>query len=167
MFDHTAKVAYACLSPRTDKQLLHQLCEAIGYQPVTFLAHDRNGQEIYHTNVMMCVAEQFAVICLSSITDAAERQIVQDHLEKSGHEIVDITFDQMEQFAGNMLSIATDKGNSILVMSQKAYNSLSETQRGQIARYNELAPIDIDTIETIGGGSARCMMAQVFLPERA
>lgn len=160
VFDHANKTAYAALSPRTDKGLLSQLCEAIRYLPVTFTAHDGSAAEIYHTNVMMCVGERFAVICLESITDEKERATVINQLRTSGHDLVDITLDQMNNFGGNMLAL----GDDLLVMSQRACDSLTNAQKLMLEKYCELLPLSIPTIETVGGGSARCMIAEIFLP---
>lgn len=160
VFDHANKIAYAALSPRTDKELFLDLCEKLNYKPVIFTAHDRSGSEIYHTNVMMCIGEEFAVICLESITDKSERANVFSKLATTGHEVVDITFDQMNSFAGNMLLVRND----LLVMSQSAHRSLTKTQKLALEKYCELLPFAIPTIETVGGGSARCMIAEIFLP---
>ena len=160
VFDHENKIAYASLSPRTDRGLFVQLCEELKYSPVTFTARDRDGSVIYHTNVMMCVGERFAVVCLESITDAYERSIISDKLLSTGHEITDITFDQMSSFAGNMLAL----DNDLLVMSQSAFDSLTGKQKLTLEKYCELLPLAIPTIETVGGGSARCMIAEIFLP---
>ncbi|MFS8082650.1 MAG: citrulline utilization hydrolase CtlX [Ginsengibacter sp.] len=165
IFDHINKLAYACLSPRTDKELLLVVCNYLKYQPIYFYAHDENGKEIYHTNVMMCIGEKFSIICLHSITDMAERELVNKSLTKTGHQIFDITFEQMKNFAGNMLEIQTNDDKSILALSQSAYNGLTINQKQEIEKYSELVPIYINTIETIGGGSARCMIAEIFLPE--
>ena len=160
VFDHSNKIAYAALSPRTDKELFLDLCEKLNYKPVIFTAHDRSGSEIYHTNVMMCIGEEFAVICLESITDESERANVFSKLATTGHEIVDITFDQMNSFAGNMLVMRND----LLLMSQSAFDSLTDPQKTALEKYCELLPLAIPIIETVGGGSARCMIAEIFLP---
>lgn len=160
VFDHENKIAYASLSPRTDRGLFVQLCEELKYSPVTFTARGQDGSVIYHTNVMMCVGERFAVVCLESITDAYERSIISDKLLSTGHEITDITFDQMSSFAGNMLAL----DNDLLVMSQSAFASLTGKQKLTLEKYCELLPLAIPTIETVGGGSARCMIAEIFLP---
>ncbi len=160
VFDHSNKIAYAALSPRTDKELFLDLCEKLNYKPVIFTAHDRRGSEIYHTNVMLCIGEEFAVICLESITDEGERANIFSKLATTGHEIVDITFDQMNSFAGNMLLVRND----LLVMSQSAFDSLTKTQKRTLEKYCELLPLAIPIIETVGGGSARCMIAEIFLP---
>ena len=164
IFDHQNKVAYACLSPRTDKELFEELCNYLKYKPVYFIAVDKKGKQIYHTNVMMCIAEKFVVICLESIANKEERTKVIQSFEETGHAIVDISFEQMNNFAGNMLEVKDDKGKHLLVMSKSAYDSLTDVQKVQIEAYAEPLPLSIKTIETIGGGSARCMIAEVFLP---
>jgi hypothetical protein len=164
VFDHKHKTAYACLSPRTDKALFLQVCEYLQYQPVYFYAHDKNGKEIYHTNVMMCIGENFAVICLDTITNPQERVMVAASLTNAGHQVIDITFEQMNAFAGNMLMVQSSSGKAILALSQSSYNSLASNQKEAIEKYCTLLPLAINTIETIGGGSARCMMAEIFLP---
>ena len=163
IFDHVHKIAYACLSPRTHKDVFVELCDIINYTPVYFTSKDREGQEIYHTNVMMCVSEKFAVVCLESIVDEKEREEVIESLEQTGHEIVDITLGQVKHFAGNMLSLKTNNDEEILVMSQSAYDVLTEEQLEAIESYCEPFPMKINTIETIGGGSARCMISEIFL----
>lgn len=160
--DHENKINYACLSPRTDKKLFEKISNHFGYQPLSFHAADEQGNEIYHTNVMMCVGSKFSVICLESVK---EKDIVIESLQDTGKEIVDISFAQMNNFAGNMLSVATNKNTELLVLSQNAFDSLSNKQKNTLEKYCELFPVPIPTIETIGGGSIRCMMAEIFLPE--
>ncbi len=166
VFDHPNRIAYACLSPRTHQNILNQLCELIDYKAVVFNSYGSTGQAVYHTNVMMCVGQKFVVICLESITDAAERQMVKDSIKATGHEIIDITQEQMNDYAGNMLEVRSNEGKNLLAMSQSAYDALTETQRSQLEQYCELIPFDITTIETEGGGSVRCMMAEVHLPKK-
>jgi hypothetical protein len=165
VFDHRSKIAYACISPRTDEQLFVELCNYLHYQPVYFIAEDKKGKQIYHTNVMMCVAEKFVVICLESITDEKEKKVVVQSFKETNHEVIDISFEQMNHFAGNMLELKSASGKSVLVMSKSAYDSLTTKQKASIEKYAEMLPLPIETIETIGGGSARCMIAEVFLPE--
>jgi hypothetical protein len=162
VFDHVYKTAYACLSPRTDKGLFEELCEKLGYQPIAFFAQDAKGQEIYHTNVMMCIAEKFAVICSESITNPEERTNVLKLLKQGNREIVDISFSQMEQFAGNMLALRSSSNEDLIVLSQSAYDSLTAQQRAMIQKNNRPIIFRIPTIESIGGGSARCMIAEIF-----
>ncbi|GAA4380475.1 citrulline utilization hydrolase CtlX [Hymenobacter koreensis] len=165
IFDHQHRVAYACLSPRTNAELFEEVTRQLGYQPQAFHAHDTQGHLIYHTNVMMCVGARFAVICLESIRDVAERTVVEASLRNTGHEVVDISLAQVAHFAGNMLTLQPSAGGpEVLVMSQSAHDALSNEQRQCLSRYCTLLPLPIPTIETVGGGSARCMLAEVFLP---
>jgi hypothetical protein len=167
VFDHQNKIAYACISPRTDEQLFIELCNYLHYKPEYFIAVDKKGKQIYHTNVMMCVAEKFVVICLESITDERERKVIVQSFTETNHEVIDITFEQMNHFAGNMLELKNANGKSILVMSKSAHDSLTAKQKARIEKYAETLPLPIETIEKIGGGSARCMIAEVFLPANA
>lgn len=165
VFDHRFKIAYACTSPRTDKKLFEMYCQQIGYKPISFLALDENEQEIYHTNVVMCVGEGFSVICLNAIISGYDRRHVMRMLQKNG-DIIAITHEQMSQFAGNMLQVHNAEGEKPLVMSQTAYNSLTPSQIAQLSKHTEILPVSIPTIETLGGGSARCMMAEVFCEKK-
>jgi hypothetical protein len=165
VFDHVNKVAYASLSPRTDKELALHVSERLGYRPVIFRAVDAGGQAIYHTNVMMSVGDKFSIVCLASITDLADRKQVVDSLRDTGHTIIDIDYNQMGHFAGNMLAVRSGAGESILVCSQQAADSLTPEQRSKLADYIRLVPVPIPTIERLGGGSVRCMMAEIFLGE--
>lgn len=166
VLDRENKIAYACLSPRTDVQVLNDWCNKAGFRPVAFTSVDSKGDPIYHTNVMMCIADQFAVICLDSIPDETEKRNVIQTLLDTNKEIIEISFDQMNRFAGNMLQVQNTKGDRYLVMSSQAYNSLTSEQIKRIESYNPILHSDITTIETNGGGSARCMMAEVFLSEK-
>lgn len=164
VFDHEHKIAYACLSPRTCKEVFIKLCDVLLYKPIYFTACDEAGQEIYHTNVMMCIAEKVLVICTESIVDKNERAQVLQSFEHTGYVIVDIGFAQMNNFAGNMLALQSNTGKSLLALSQTAYDCLMGVQKDTIEKYYELLPLAIPTIETIGGGSVRCMIAEIFLP---
>jgi hypothetical protein len=164
VFDHAHKIAYACLSARTDKEVFIKLCDVLLYKPIYFTACDEAGQEIYHTNVMMCIAEKVVIICAESIVDKNEREIVLLSFKNTGHEIIDISFSQMNNFAGNMLALQTNTGKRLIALSQTAYNCLMAEQKDTIEKYYELLPLAIPTIETIGGGSVRCMIAEIFLP---
>ena len=166
VLDRDEKIAYACLSPRTNKAVLEEWCKQMNYKPCSFYSVDENGGEIYHTNVMMCVAEQYVVICLDSISDADESNRVVDTIINSGKKIIDISYRQMNRFAGNMLQVQNNKGRQFLVMSSQAYRSLTPDQVKELETYNPIIHSDLTTIETNGGGSARCMMAEVFLPEK-
>lgn len=164
VLDRTNKIAYACLSPRTAPKVLTDWAAKSGYTIVSFISVDSSGAPIYHTNVMMCVADKYAVICLDSIPDQTECENVLKNLTDTGKEIINISFGQMNQFAGNMLQVQNKEGKSFLVMSSQAFSSLTKEQVARIENYNPILHSDIKTIETNGGGSARCMMAEVFLP---
>ena len=164
VLDRDNKIAYACLSPRTDKAVFEEWCSKMNYKPCSFYSVDEKGGEIYHTNVMMCVADQYVVICLDSIRDATERDNVFDTITDSSKTIIEISYKQMNQFAGNMLQVENKTGQRYLVMSSQAYNALTSRQIQELESFNPIIHSDLTTIETNGGGSARCMMAEVFLP---
>lgn len=166
VFDHTNKVAYACLSPRTDKDIFVDLVGQLGYRLVSFTASDKNGAAIYHTNVMMCISEGFAMICSESISDKNERNAVLSSLSKGGLDIVEISYEQMDHFAGNMLGLKSGSGELLLVLSKSAFDFLAPQQKERIEKHARLLPLAIPSIETIGGGSARCMIAEIFAPAR-
>ncbi|MES2480005.1 MAG: arginine deiminase-related protein [Bacteroidota bacterium] len=163
VFDHEACLAYACLSPRTHLSVLQHLCDEIGYKPVVFHSVDEQGQDVYHTNVVMGIAKEFVVICLESVRDEQERALLAKSIETSGKEIIDISFNQVKCFAGNVLAVNNELGENYLALSVTAYSSLSEGQKERISRHAAFLPISIPTIETIGGGGVRCMLAQNFL----
>lgn len=168
VLDRINKKAYCALSPRADEELLIEFCEDFEYTPVIFTAYQTvkgDRLPIYHTNVMMCIAKDYAVICLDCIDDKKERKNVIQHLKEDRKEIIEITEDQVNNFAGNMLEVQDTNGNSITVMSQSAYESLTSQQRASIEKYSKILSSSLTTIETLGGGSARCMMAEVFLPK--
>jgi len=165
IFDHCHRLAYAGLSPRTDAGLLGEVAGLLDYRPLVFRATDAQGHAIYHTNVMMCIGAKFAVLCLESIRDEAEQQAVVESLTTTGHEIIPITLPQVARFAGNMLTLQPAAGRELLALSQSAFEALTPEQRTTLERHCELVPLPIPTIETIGGGSVRCMLAEIFLPE--
>ena len=164
VLDRENKIAYACLSPRTDYFVLTDFCEKMGYTAASFDAIDQNGQPIYHTNVMMCVADKYVVICMDSIAADHEKEEVTAIIKKTGKDIVSISYNQMNHFAGNMLQVKNNKEESLLVMSSQAFESLTKEQVQQLSGYNKIVHSPLTTIETNGGGSARCMMAEVHLP---
>jgi hypothetical protein len=166
VLDRENRIAYACISPRTNEEVLLDFADKLGYQIAAFRAVDQRGKEIYHTNVVMSVGDRFAVVCLECIPDENERRLVRNTLEKTGKEVVPISLKQLEQFAGNMLQVVNQTGDSLLVMSSQAYRSLTPDQVLTLEAYAQLLPCELETIETNGGGSARCMMAEVFLPEK-
>jgi hypothetical protein len=164
VLDRDKKIAYACLSQRTDKKILDEFCSKMNYTAEVFFAADQNGLAIYHTNVMMCVADKYIVICLDAIPDPAERNHVKATIDKSGKELITITLDQMNHFAGNMLQVENNLGEKLLVMSSQAFESLTKEQINKLASINRIIHSPLSTIETNGGGSARCMMAEIHLP---
>ena len=168
IFDHDHKIAYGSVSLRLDEELFRKFCAKFGFTPVVFHSFQNVGDQrlpIYHTNVMMCVADQFVVICLDCIDDEMEREKVQEVIKSSEKEVIEISEDQMQQFAGNMLQVQNSEGKKFLVMSETAYKSLTPEQIQNIEKYCEIIYSDLNTIETNGGGSARCMLAEVFLPK--
>jgi hypothetical protein len=169
IFDHENKLAYGSVSLRLDEPLFREFCEKFGFEPVVFHSYQTANNErlpIYHTNVMMCVSDQFVVICLDCIDDETERVKVVNAIVNSGKEIIEISESQMQQFAGNMLQVENSEGKKFLVMSQSAYQSLTPEQISNIEKYSEIIYSDLETIETNGGGSARCMLAEVFLEKK-
>lgn len=166
ILDRVNQVVYACLSPRTHPDLLDNFCKLTKYRKAVFHATDQKGQDIYHTNVMMALGETFVVICLATIRDQRELDKVRRFFLDAEKEIIDISYDQMMKFAGNMLQVRNASNETFLVMSEQAYQSLRPDQIRQIERHTHILSSPIDTIETYGGGSARCMMAEIFLEER-
>lgn len=168
LIDRENEKVYCALSARADEELVIEFCEDFEMDPVIFEAYqtvDGERKLIYHTNVMMCIAETFAVICADCIDDKQERKIVLNHLKSSGKEIITITEDQVNNFAGNMLQVRGANDERFLVMSTAAYQSLTPQQIKSIEKHCKIVHSSLDTIEACGGGSARCMMAEVFLPK--
>ena len=166
VLDRVNRKAYCALSPRADEELFIEFCEDFEYTPVIFKAYQQVNNErlpIYHTNVMMALGVDFAVVCLDTITDKSERKNLLHHLKEDKKEVINITPKQMEQYAGNMLQVQ-GKDSTYLVMSDAAYNSLTPEQRETIEKHTAIIHSNLETIETCGGGSARCMMAEVFNP---
>lgn len=168
VLDRENQNAYCALSTRADEELFIEFCEDFDYNPVIFSAYQtvhEKREKIYHTNVMMSIAKTFAVICLDCIDDSKERKNVIQHLKESGKEILSITESQVAQFAGNMLQVEGFNNQALMVMSESAYKSLTAQQINQIEKHCEIIYSDVHLIETCGGGSVRCMMAEVFLPQ--
>ena len=163
VLDRENKIAYACLSPRTHQQVLDDFCKKLGYRPVLFTSVDGSGQAVYHTNVIMCVTDRYVVICLDSLPNHEENNMVQEMIGNTGKELIRISLEQMNHFAGNMLQVHNKAGEKLLVMSSQAYHSLQPEQIKKLESYNRILHAPLTTIETNGGGSARCMMAEVFL----
>ena len=169
ILDRENRIAYCSISNRSNEYLFIDFCEDFEFTPVLFNSFQSVGDErlpIYHTNVMMCVTMSYVVICLDSIDDKKQRKNVCEFIKKSEKELINISENQVEKFAGNMLELLNDKGESVLVMSKSAENSLSENQKNTITNYSKIISSDINTIELCGGGSARCMMAEIFLPKK-
>ena len=168
ILDRVNKKAYCALSLRADEELFIEFCEDFEYTPVVFIANQTvkgKREAIYHTNVMMCVAESFAIICIETIDDKSERKNVLKHLKEDGKQVIEITELQMHNFAGNMLQVRGAKDELFLVMSTAAHVSLTQSQIAKINNHCKIISSSLETIEACGGGSARCMMAEIFLPK--
>jgi len=170
ILDRINRKAYCALSPRANEGLFIEFCEDFDFFPVVFSAYQNVGEErlkIYHTNVMMCVGDTFAVVCLNAIDDKKERKNVLNHLKKDGKTIIEISENQVNQFAGNMLQLQGKNQSSYIAMSQAALGSLGPDQIAALRNHGHIISSCLDTIEACGGGSARCMMAEIFLPKAA
>jgi hypothetical protein len=165
IFDRKERIVYASLSERTHIQLLDKFCLLRNYEKVAFDSLDQRGKPIYHTNVMMCIGTDVAIIASSTIDDQKERKTLIDNLKNDGKTIIDITEEQMHHFAGNMLEVTNRSGDKIMVMSDQAKSALTDQQINQLEKYTTIVTSDLSVIEKYGGGSARCMMAEVFLPK--
>jgi hypothetical protein len=163
VLDHLNKIAYASLSNRSNPKVIRRFANDFSYEPVTFTSSGSNGQPIYHTNVMMCIGTAFALVGLEMIRKQAERQKVRARLERSGKEIVELSPDQIANFAGNTIELHDVHGDKLLVLSERAMRALTEEQRARLSRYARLMSLELPTIE-LGGGSARCMIATIHLP---
>ena len=162
ILDRDSKVAYVCRSPRSSEVVLEEFATQLGYKAVLFTATDKNGAQIYHTNVMMSVGTGYAIICPESITNDLEREIVINSLKQSGRRIIELTQEQISEFAGNMLELRSGHSEKILVMSLHAFNSLTGAQKVDLASFYKIIAPDLNYIELNGGGSARCMLAEIF-----
>jgi hypothetical protein len=166
VIDYDNKMIYSCVSERTSLSVLEKYAATNGYQAIIFLATDKNGMPVYHTNVMMALGEGFCVLCEEAIEEEWELIAVRQLLESTNHAIIAITRDQMHQFAGNMLQVKNNKGEKFLIMSQAAFNSLRKEQKQMLEAYSTLLPVAVATIEEVEGGSVRCMMAEIFLERK-
>ncbi|GGI28421.1 citrulline utilization hydrolase CtlX [Pedobacter mendelii] len=164
VLDRTNKIAYACLSVRTDEEVLNNFCLLTGYQHIAFQAVDNSNFPIYHTNVMMCIGDKFAVLCLDSIKNPEEKKQLALSVIDSGKEIIEISLEQMNHFAGNMLQVSNASNESLLVMSEQAFLSLKKEQISKLETFSRIIYAPLYTIEKNGGGSARCMLAEIHLP---
>jgi hypothetical protein len=162
IFDHIHKKAYAAISSRTDAKIVEETCKLVNYKPVLFHSKDREGNIVYHTNVLLAIGTDYAILCLDAIPSEEERTLVSKELNDDGIEIIEINMDQMYTFAGNMLELTSSTGQKYLVMSKTAHDSLSAQQLEKIRQFAEPLVIDVSTIEKFGGGSIRCMMAELF-----
>lgn len=165
VLDRINRVAFACISSRTNIEVLAAWQKEMQYEVVTFNASDQSNHPIYHTNVVMCMGDTFCVICLEAITDLDERLKIKQKIESLGKNVIEITISQMNNFAGNMLLVKNKNDKKFLVMSDRAYQSLTKTQVENLEEYAEIIHPDLGVIETYGGGSARCMIAEIHLPE--
>jgi hypothetical protein len=162
IFDRKNRIVFACRSPRCDIAVLEDLCEKLDYEFLDFGAYDRDGKPIYHTNVMMCVGDKFVVACLDSIKNIDERTEFISFVEDCDKELIEISIDQMEQFAGNMLQLRSTGGEPLLIMSATAKRALTTDQLESLMSYCKIISPELESIETNGGGSARCMLAEIF-----
>ena len=165
VFDHSSKIAYVSLSNRSNPKMIQHFADDFGYEPVTFTSIGSDGQPIYHTNVMMCIGTGFAIVGLEMIPNEAERQQVRGRLERTEKDIVELSTDQIANFAGNAIELQNEGGEKLLVLSGRADHALTEGQRERLSRYARLVPLELPTIE-LSGGSARCMIATIHLPPR-
>jgi hypothetical protein len=161
VLDRINRQVYASLSPRTSLNLVNKVAELLNYQAIVFNSVDTNNQAIYHTNVLMSIASQYAVICLESIKDLNQRATIERNLSLSNKLIIDISLEQMKHFCGNVLELKTNTGDQVLVLSKQAYQNFTNPQLKLIERFATILPINLKTIETLGGGSARCMIAEI------
>jgi hypothetical protein len=166
IIDYDNQMIYACVSERTSLSVLEKYAATNGFQAIVFLATDKNGMPVYHTNVVMALGDGFCVLCEEAIEEEWELIAVRQLLESTNHSIISITREQLHSFAGNMLQVQNKKGEKYLVLSQTAFDSLRKEQKQQLEAYSTLLPIAVPTIEAVEGGSVRCMMAEIFLPEK-
>ena len=166
ILDRVNRLVYACYSDRTHPELLEGFCKAYGFEPVGFHATDDKGMPVYHTNVIMALGEELAIICLESIASEEERKHLTLTLESSGKQVIDISLDQVHKFVGNMLEVRNSSGAKFMLMSQQAFKNLTPGQLSLIEKYDKVIHSPLETIEKYGGGSARCMLAEIFLRKK-
>ncbi len=165
VLDRVNRIAYACLSSRTDLDPLGDFAQRMDYEIVAFDAVDRDGAPIYHTNVLMSIGEALAIICAEAIADEGQRAAVMESLRESGHDILELSYDQLKAFAGNMLELRAADGSRVVAMSGQAWASLDDAQRAMLEANGRIVAVPIDTIEASSGGSVRCMLAEIHLPK--
>jgi len=166
VFDHLHKIVYACISPRCGERLLREHAAKLGYEPIIFHAFDQHGTPIYHTNVVLAVQTTTAVVCLDAITDIAECKTVYDTLQRTNHAVISITQAQMDHFCANVIELKNGQGARFLLLSETAEKSFTPEERKQLSIDKSFIVCDVPTIETVGGGGIRCMVAELFLPRR-
>lgn len=162
VLDRIHKVAFAASSLRTSKAVLNKWCKKMNFYPMFFHAYDEKNFPIYHTNVMMSIGDKFVIICLEAIKNSRERKMISNKLVELKKELIPITLEQLYSFCGNILHLKSQKGDKKIVLSQTAMNAFTTRQKEKLRKYGELVPVNISTIENIGGGSTRCMLAEVF-----
>lgn len=162
ILDRLSNRLYASLSPRTDAMMVHRLAAELEYEPVIFNSVDKCHKPIYHTNVMMSLTRHYAIVCLESVTEPNECRHIMQSIKASGKEIIDITYSQLNHMCANVLELKNSQGDYFLIMSKQAFNHFTDDQIKIFERHAEILPVDLSTIETVGGGSARCMMAEIF-----
>lgn len=167
VLDRKNKVAYACLSERTSKELFEEFCKRMDFKPMSFQATDPRGLPIYHTNVMMALGAGYVIVCKECIRDEEDRKKLGKSFGDCGLEIIDISFEQLTQFAGNMMQLISGNGQPLLAMSSSAFYSLTQSQKEKLKKYSRLLHSQIDIIEKYGGGSVRCMIAEIFLKPKS
>lgn len=162
VLDRVVQVAFALASPRTTRRVFDKWCQIMGYQGVFFQAFDGGGLPIYHTNVIMHIGREFTIVCLESIEDVKERKLIKNKLKNLGKELIEINLEQTYKFCGNVLQLKSKEGRSKIVMSQTAYKGFAAQQRKLLNKFGDIIAVNIPTIERVGGGSARCMLAEIF-----
>lgn len=165
IFEHTHKIVYASLSSRTSTEVLDRFCSSMRFQPITFQALDEFDKPIYHTNVLLSVGDKFVIICMDAIKEPSDQEDLIASFRKTQKEIFKISYEQMKNFVANCLEVKNNKGERILILSERAYKHIDDSQKKRLENYVKLLPCPLDTIETYGGGSARCMIAEIFLPK--
>jgi len=165
IFEHTHKIVYASLSSRTSTEVLDRFCSSMRFQPITFQALDEFEKPIYHTNVLLSVGDKFVIICMDAIKEPSDQEDLIASFRKTQKEIFKISYEQMKNFVANCLEVKNNKGERILILSERAYKHIDDSQKKRLENYVKLLPCPLDTIETYGGGSARCMIAEIFLPK--
>ena len=162
VLDRVNKIVYACRSPRTCEEVLDDFCKKLGYEKVLFDAKDDKGNIIYHTNVILCVAENFVVVCLDVIKDEKQKSLILDYFKKTNKKVIEISLEQVNNYAGNLLEVKNENNEKFLIMSDAAYKSFTKEQLNEFQKECKILHPNIECIETIGGGSARCMLAELY-----